>query len=62
MDQMVFAQTDRIPITRKISRLKAAWLWRPTNVSEIGVSLCFGIHESEKPRVSEMSMNNHLVV
>lgn len=62
INQMVFAETDDSYKERDFKVESFLALAGPTNVTELGVSVCSGIHESEISRVSEMSMNGNLVV
>ena len=62
INQMVFAETDDSYKERDFKVRSCLALAGPTNVTELGVSMCSGIHESELSRVSEMSMTDHLVV
>ena len=58
---MVFAQRNESYKGRDF-KVESCLAWAgPTNVSELDVSLCSVIHESEKSRVSEMFMNDHVV-
>lgn len=62
INQMVFAETDDSYKERDFKVGSCLALAGPTNVTKLGISICYGIHESEISRVSKMSMTDNLVV
>ena len=62
INQMVFAETDDSYKERDFKVGSCLALAGPKNVTDLGVSVCSGFHESEISKVSKMSMNDHLVV
>ena len=62
INQMVFAETDDSYKAKDFKIGSCLALAGPKNVTDLGVSVCSGIHEEDISKVSKMSMNEHLVV